>query len=90
MAEISRCLSKFSIDPVHVQDKSVNCPPTAATLEDKRPYKLVLASAKWCYSSIVVQPTKTYVHARYLNSQPTCNLGNSACELAFMYAHARQ
>jgi hypothetical protein len=57
---------------MHVQDKPVNCPPTAAMLEDKRLYKLVLASAKGCYSSIVDgrQPTKTYAHARYL---PTCN-----------------
>jgi hypothetical protein len=64
------------IDPLHVQEKSVNCPPTAAMLEDKRRCKLVLASAKLCYSSIFVdgrQPTKTYAHARYLNSQPTCN-----------------
>ncbi len=45
-----------------IRKNSINCPPTATLLEDKRLCKLVLASTKWCYSCAWTPAIYTCVH----------------------------
>ena len=70
---IALAYSMHGIDPLHVQEKSVNC-KLAAILEYKGLCKIVLASTKKCFCSIVVpghQPTKSYSISNHAVSSPT-------------------